>query len=668
MRQSKKKAVFPLVLIGFVTCLMFSMMSLAGKVNINCFLGAESVYDFPEKDLKKCSKGWEYDEALAGYRITKDNAVNKYRVDYKAKQWKYLYVRIDQMSVSVLPANLEYYNKDGELLAEQEIHLEQGRNEIRMNEEIEVYRIGIRIREAKGTFFSIEAMQARSEAMVYTSKTFWKNMCVFAILFGIGCLLWTSMRKRVKKKFDFSKFYGVVDVLQTGYILVGDYFGKALCRKIGQEKKDTVLRTTFCLLFAWIFFFALTNWASDERYYRFFALGCIILVVFAGSLLWEQALTKVSWKTPVAEAWIVLWILTMISDAFVEQGNKFVGYIMLLAGGYFVFVWNQSRNQQKVIYALAESLEIDFALVVAVCMICRKQKISIYYNGIFLSAEEFTLYALLMYAIFFVGTYKHIMKRATIGKCVSQVVGMAAALYFVERSAGIVGYITVVLITVTAMSVIVIQGKGVKSLTQMLSGQIGKLLLACCVAFFAILVIHTTTKCLPDYLGMKWEAEDEFLISRLPGSELDKYKMLFPEELENVKSQDTLEIGTYLRSYARMLNLQGHMSQVRVYRKIVSSYCGYLGMMYRYGVYTLIPFLLFQIYAMVQAAEELKHTKIHEHPEHLLMLLVDIIAMCFCIAGNFNVSITQPIVWFFYLMNGYYFAKEKKTGVFTKKI
>lgn len=658
MRQNKKKTILPLLLIGFVTCVMFSMMSLGGKININCFLGAESVYDFPKKDLKKSSKGWEYDEFLEGYCITKDNAVNKYRVDYKSKQWKYLYVTVDQMSVPSLSARLEYYNKDGELLEEQAIQLVQGSNEIRMNEEIKVYRIGIRIREAQGTFFSIEAMQARSEATVYTPKRFWGSMCVFAIIFGIGYILWTSIRKKYGGKEDFSKLYGLVDVLQTGYILVGDYFGGAIYRRIGKKEKDGVLRTTFCLFFAWIFFFTVLDWANDEEYYRFFLLGCILLLVLAGSLMWEKDLVKISWKTPIATAWIVLWIAVMISDAFVEQGNKFVGYIMLLAGGYFVFIWNQIKHPQKVIYTFVESLEIDFALVTIICMVCRQQKISVYYNGIFLSAEEFAIYVLLMYIIFFIGAYRNFTQRAVWWKCALKVVGLAVSLYFIERSVGIVGYIALILITVIAMVVIVIHGKGLQSLIRMLHGQIGKMLIVCCVGFFTVLVLHTTTKYLPNYLGTNWESEDELWISKLPTSELDKYKILLPEELQDVKSQDTLEIRTYQKNYARMFNLMGHMSEVRVYRKIVAPYCGYLGMMYRYGVYALIPFLLFQIYAVVQAIGGLKHQNVEEHPEHLMMLLVDMIVICFCVAGNFTVSITQPIVWFFYLMNGYYFIKK----------
>ena len=661
MKQYKKTPVLPLLLIGFVTCLMFSMMSLGGKVNWNCFLGAESVYDFPQKDLKKSSKGWTYDESLEGYSITNGNAVNKYRVDYKSKQWKYLYVTLEQLSVPVLSASLEYYNKDGELLGEQAIQLMKGKNEICMNEEIKVYRIGIRVRDAKGTFFSIASMQARSEAEVYTSKRFLGSMCVFVIIFGIGCALWTNIRKRRGVTVSFSHLYGMVDVLQTCYILVGDYFGIAFYRRIGKKGRDAVLRMTLCVFFAWIFFFAVMDWANDEQYYRFFVLGCIILLVLAGSLLWERELVKICWRTPGATAWVVLWIVVILSDAFVEQGNKFIGYIMLLAGGYFIFIWNQMKYPKKVFYILMESLEIDFLLVTVICMICRQQKISVYYNGIFPSAEEFAMYALLMYAIFFIGAYRRFTQRAVWWKCVTKVVGLAISLYFVERSAGIVGYIALILITVIALIVITIQCRGMQRLIQILRGQIVKILIACCIGVFTVLVVHAATKYLPEYLGTNCAIEGEFLVSNLPTSELDKYKILLPDELEDVKSQDTLEIQTYQKSYARMLNLMGHMSEVRVYRKIVSPYCGYLGMMYRYGVYALIPFLLFQIYSIVHAIGGLKCQNIDEHPEHLMMLLVDMIAICFCVCGNFTVSITQPIVWFFYLMNGYYFIKKENS-------
>lgn len=132
---------------------MFTLMYLGGFKSLTYFLGSEAIYDFPETDMIKNAKGWEYHEEENGYYIVKNNAVNKYRVDRYVRTWKYLYLTISNCSVSEVHAILEYYDKEKNILKEQPIVIYNGENEIELDETIEIYRIGIRIRDAKGIFF-----------------------------------------------------------------------------------------------------------------------------------------------------------------------------------------------------------------------------------------------------------------------------------------------------------------------------------------------------------------------------------------------------------------------------------------------------------------------------------------------------------------------------------
>ena len=68
-----------------------------GFKSLTYFLGSEAIYDFPETDMIKNAKGWEYHEEENGYYIVKNNAVNKYRVDRYVRTWKYLYLTISNL-------------------------------------------------------------------------------------------------------------------------------------------------------------------------------------------------------------------------------------------------------------------------------------------------------------------------------------------------------------------------------------------------------------------------------------------------------------------------------------------------------------------------------------------------------------------------------------------
>ena len=78
MKNYKNEKSLFVALLGCTICLMFTLMYLGGFKSLTYFLGSEAIYDFPETDMIKNAKGWEYHEEENGYYIVKNNAVNKY--------------------------------------------------------------------------------------------------------------------------------------------------------------------------------------------------------------------------------------------------------------------------------------------------------------------------------------------------------------------------------------------------------------------------------------------------------------------------------------------------------------------------------------------------------------------------------------------------------------
>lgn len=657
MNREKKNRIVLILLTGLLTCLMASMLYLGGGLNLKCFLGAEKIYDFPKQDLTKDSKGWQYHEDTGGYSIVKANAVNKYRVDRKAGNWKCLSITIDQMTVPSLQASLEYYDKELELLAEQPISLSLGENIIFMDEDIKVSYLGIRIRDSKGIFFSIQSMQARSEVNGFTPERFAKAMAVsgsvFLLLFA-AVMFWQKKRGRGEKK-EHTGNPAFLSVLQNLFCIPGNFLGAWV--KAGETKKqrEWLLGSSFFLLILWILICNVTGFGEEETY-RYFALVCVVLLVLTALLMWEKPFTEINWRNPLALSWCGLWILVILSDIFVDAGNKFFGYIMLFAGGFFLFSWNQTENPRKVLQLMMRALEADFVLAVIFCMLFRQKKTSVYYNGIFQTSEEMAMYALLMFGIFFVEFADIFRKKGSLKAWLFFGSGIAVSLYLVLCSGGVTASIA---LAVTAAAVLVIKIwhllRRQKGMAKFSGKQAARLLLTAAAAFLVTTAVHAAIQNLPGILGTEMQIEDEQLISRLSTEELALYQLLLPEELENAVSRDTLEIGLYQKSYARMIGLVGNIEQIYVYRKPVSAYNGYLAVMYRYGIYAVLPFLLYQIYAVGAAAENCRR---EDRKEHLWILVVDIVYIVCCIGGNAQIVWSSPLAWCFFLINGYSFFRK----------
>ena len=86
------------------------------------------------------------------------------------------------------------------------------------------------------------------------------------------------------------------------------------------------------------------------------------------------------------------------------------------------------------------------------------------------------------------------------------------------------------------------------------------------------------------------------MVSVLPEDELQLYQQMFPITLENVTSKDTINVMGSWKNYARMMGLYGNATQIYRNREPVQAYNGYLDLMYHYGIFAVIPFVLYQIY------------------------------------------------------------------------
>lgn len=524
MKNYKNEKSLFVALLGCTICLMFTLMYLGGFKSLTYFLGSEAIYDFPETDMIKNAKGWEYHEEENGYYIVKNNAVNKYRVDRYVRTWKYLYLTISNCSVSEVHAILEYYDKEKNILKEQPIVIYNGENEIELDETIEIYRIGIRIRDAKGIFFSMDSMEIRSEKAGFSWQKFYECMGMSLLICGCVIFMGYSVRKKYvnTENYALEKNTGLLYILQSLYVLQGNIVGKKAIQKCRKIDRKVTVEILLCIFFAWILFFEIMGWTKGESY-RYFSLGCAVILFACGCLLWKKEWKNTGVMSSVLKSWYGLWIMMALSDVFKEDGEKFFSYVMIFSAGFFIFAYNQRFKADAVICLFLRALEIDYVLVVLFCIFFRPKIITVYYNGICRRPEDFAMYALLIFALFVWKIYGLIDNDASYLQWIGYGMGAASALYFVLRSGGVVAKIALILVAITYLyGCVYIWVKKRVSFRYRWK----QILTAIVFSFLCVVVIHISVKYLPDILQTTVVFEDEQLVSVLPEDELQLYQQM----------------------------------------------------------------------------------------------------------------------------------------------
>lgn len=639
------------LLYGLVACVMISLFCMGDGLNLRCFLGAERVYDFSVQELTKSSSGWEYQEEEQSFLLNKNGALHRYLLDGKTHSWKCLLITVDKLSLPAVEALIVYYDKAGEVLAEQQTELVCGENQILLYEDVAMYRMGIRIFEAKGEYISVESMQIRDGLPGFSLPVFAALTGILYVPFVLGCILfWHFGKHKVRQKKQ-SAAYTAVNMLQGIYI----NFGNSVWRRMDGKRRSAARKTVRGILFSlfplWIIYCGSAGWAKGD-FYRYFAGTIAVMLLASGLFMMERPLRRVDWNTNLARVWLTLWLFVIISDIFVDEGDKFLGYLMLFSGGFFIFVWNQMRKPAELFAELMTGQELCFGLTVVFCMLFRQKKTAVYYNGVFTNAEDSAMYSLLMFAVFLTELGWALREKKRMRSWVLYGIGAAASLYFTMRSGGVTAFAALAFAGAAAVWYLIEYYRGSGLLRKDLCRNALQIAAACTAALLAAVGIHFSVKYLPQQTGLNIDFEKEQCVSVLPEEELALYRMLLPEELEGAVSQDTLEIQTYRKSYARLLGLTGNIADVRVYREKVKAYSGYLSVMYRYGMLTAVPFLMFQIYAAAAAVKK----------RNGFLFMTNIIYICFCVAGNAGMGMTQPLTWCVYLLNGWCFAgKSDKT-------
>lgn len=646
------------MLTGLLLALMVAMMCVGNSGSFADFLQAGEVYDFSKETLTKSNDEWIYNAEQQYFEIGVKNAIRRFILDGKEKCWSYLYVNVDKLNASELEAELRYYNSEKERIFEEQIVLRPGVNEIAMQSTIPVAEIGFNIKDAKGTYISIESMQIREQKADYAPVRFWGAFFLSYVMFIAIWVICSKISDKHKTELKDSKAKLPGTLLTYVYEHIEKFFS------VGKPKSVSGMELGHRLIFALLFFLCIAanvlGWQTDGESYRYYWLGCAVLLLLAGMMCIPDAnkKEKVVWKSPVAYAWLALWLGTIISDFFAGGQIHFLGYVMIFAVGFFIYRWNQMERPEQVLGTMMDALEIDFGITILICVLFRPKMLAVQYNGIFKNPEDNAMFALLLVVVLVVEMERQMRLNRFGVKMILSMIQLALAVYLVLRAENKTGYVVLMVLLVLFLC----HGIGAwKQWIAYAKKNAGMLLLTLLVTVGVTGAFHIGIKYIPEKIGVKIAYEDEEKLSQESRQILEELAWYDAELVQDVVREESIEKKLIQTNYMRKLNLLGNGKALKVFRQKVPAYSGYLYMAYRYGIFILVPFVMYQIIALgigmkgLRVTDKRKTTS-QESQRSLLLLGISVIYIGFCLCGNADASLNHPLLICMYLMTGYWFC------------
>lgn len=370
------------LLAGIIFSISIGAMWTSNTWNLNCFFDVGQIYDFwdseKENFIQVCDD--ENEVVLKGNFILVDDI--KY-------PWNFLVVEDVISSGEEMIGNIELL-RDGELLEQQEIHIQDGINVWQLqNNQFDQLKIYIQDTDAE---FKILKMQLCEQAPQYDMEMLVVRSVILFFLWGAAGVL--IKKSRILGKID---WYQPVWQLQKIYYKVAD-----ICYRytIKWSEKKRIRYRKFFFLCAIVF----SNFADTaigwSKAYGWTFLVCLICVWGMAIVSAECAPKMLDWNKPVGLGWFYFALLAFISELLVQHTVFYVGILLLGGFGPLYFIVGNMQNSRQFIRDIFSALEITFWLSLIFCVFCRPYIPGTAYIGPCFNSAVYAMYLVEILVIF----------------------------------------------------------------------------------------------------------------------------------------------------------------------------------------------------------------------------------------------------------------------------
>ena len=391
-----------------------------------------------------------------------------------------------------------------------------------------------------------------------------------------------------------------VDRLQDLFLYAGKA-GEAFCQKYGQRTRGKIRSGIFCFLLLFMEAGFLADLYSNDDTYRYLLLVCAIGILLMAFSCWEKPLVKLNWNNKLVASWLAFCVLTMISDFIVLKRYTHTGYVLVFVFGFLFFMWGNMKDREELVGDLLRGIEWSFPPHLLFCYLFRPYLPGYRYSGTTVRPGYFSIYLLFVW-IAFLAELDFKREKKTLAKdCVCIfMLGICADLLWKSQS--------VASLIPAVLALFIFSYKLWRRRKQM------KLVgFALYLAVFGIGYIADGAGVyyIPRAVNAEIKFEKDFYPDTATDSPFTLVVQAAEEEedgnriLEKLKSasleQFTSGRTLYWKTYVRELNLWGHEKKARLLGGPRLAHNGFLLVMYRYGIFTVVPYTLMVVYSLLYA-------------------------------------------------------------------
>lgn len=625
------------LMIGLILCSAVAMAHLSGMSSIkDNFYKTKNVLDCSENYYKNNT------EIKDGYwKIDTDQFVNYMYFGKNAIKWNYFCMNIDELNKSSIVAYLNYYNSenDMELLYTQEIKLTSGNNII--STECKKFDfIGVFIFDEQGTVLHVDSVQLRQSKPIanLTNRFLKRFICLFLAYVCISILLYPVIRK--------VPFIKVLDWIIEKLLCIFSFVNIKLYPIVGKFSDRTKKIIRIAIFVFILVYFNLTsvhlffNTSSANRT----LILSILLFIIAISLSTGHN-KKQNWKIPLVRWWLVYNLCTILSDLVVKKRLMHQGIVLLFVFGFLIYCWNNQNTITELLHELFFAIHVYFGIMVVCCFLFRPD-IYIRYQGTFSNPVTFGAYVSIISVVAFAEIMDNVKHEYFSKKILFFILEFLVAMSFVWKTQARSALLPVLFILILVfVKYLVHRGDYHRNFICMMT-------ILVVMSLPVYLSVDYIIKTVPIKLNTTVTLEDDgyqpddqsVLKSNGQSTSLLFTKRVYAasaelEKADNIRifdkfsanSLETLTSGRTLfwKGYLRRMNLFGHYDYANVMGKKQHAHCSLFMIAYRYGVFTVIPYIFMLCYAFAEAFRYMMQDVTHklryvEYPFFIICVFLSI--------------------------------------------
>ena len=649
------------LLCGIIFSLSCGAMWVSKSFNLDCFYDVGRVHDIGYWPCITPELGAVYQGEGRKVGVTEDAACKTFVLEGAMQQWRTLVLELEDMNRDSMEWQLEFYDSTGILTGTQQVVLSPGENIVALGERT-FNQMKVWIYNSAGSTFSIQKMQFLEGAQV-TEPSEYRNAALF---FFLAYLVIIGTTVKLCKKYGRRKTdsYFLISKLQDIYLRIGNVLpnlewipGKYL--SVGRR-----------LLFLGMLYYMLVINSKDTYFTTsYFPRHILVFALFffgIALLSKEGTLQKQNWRLSYLSVWVVLWMMICVSDFIVKKRFTGWGWLMLLAAGFLFFVWQNMKNPKTLFLDMLRSIEYFSLLNLVFCFIARPKLEWYAYCGIAWNPNIYIQYLMPMCVASLAEILEWIEKDKRGKGWIFHLAMVIAACYldWLSQSRTGLAAITAVLLFFFCTFLFLLGQKKYRK-------KCWKAIVTC-----TALMVPVSFACswaienIPQKLGTqvifprddyKLEVEAPSLTLKAEAGILENIKN--SRAVRKIVTASDMEMLTsgrnlYWNAYLRNMNLWGHPYQLEIWGGGRGEHSGFIIIAYRYGVFTLVPYLLYLGLTFKYAWKYLRH-KGKEQIYRFYPIGITVGMLCILLVENVERPFYSVSCLAFYLLPGVFLSGQQ---------